>query len=118
MQLPRLEVYLNASQELTVAHFREADREALLVDIKLGDLIEDGFESATRKLGDIMLRTLMLWHRDVFDRYADFKSVGKSVISDFELADLLIAKSITSKTSRHIKSIEHLLNRAETGGTE
>jgi hypothetical protein len=114
MPIPRIEIYLNENSELTIANFREQDRGPLLVDIKLGDLIADGFDTATSRFGEPLLRTLMLWHRAAFDQYGGFKSVKKTVLSDFELADLLIAKSMTSKTRVHVKSIEQLLHHPET----
>lgn len=46
----------------------------------------------------------MLWHREEFDQHADFRAIKRAVLSDFELADLLIAKSMTVKTTERKKT--------------
>lgn len=116
-RIPRMEVYLNDESVLTIAHHRLADRGPLEVPIPLDELMADGPDESARRLGSILIHVLMLWHKEEFARIAAGAAAQSQAISDMDLVDSLISKSISLKTNAHVGSIEHLLaNSADESG--
>lgn len=107
-----------AAQNAMVKNFSaELEIATLEVPIPLDELMADGPDESARRLGSILIHVLMLWHKEEFARIAAGTGAQSQAISDMDLVDSLISKSISLKTNVHVGSIEHLLaNSADESG--
>lgn len=112
MTVPRLEIYLGEQQKVCIAKVeREGAESRLIFDISLDELKSSELEAASSKFGGTIFNLLNMWHKGAFEGWGipSFEEISQS--DDYEIAQRLIGKSMSSKTATHIPSIDLLLSQ-------
>lgn len=113
MKLPQIQIFLNDSLEVVIAHVREADAEPLTIALNSVELFGNGQADAETRMGAIVLAILENWHG------AQFRDIGKKlpqadfVVDDHYIIQELISKSMQQKTKGHVNTIGLLLKGKE-----
>jgi hypothetical protein len=112
MKTPRLEIYLDEKSDLCIGKVERPDSEPRLIfDIELSELNSYGVEEASKKVGEVILRILKIWHKETFENLEAFSFTEKEDDDDFVMAMQLIGKSVSTKTKAHVQTIEILLRQ-------
>ena len=112
MTVPRLEIYLDEQQKLCIAKVeREGAESRLIFDIGLDEIKSSELDAASAKFGGTIFNLLNMWHKGAFEGWGIPSTEEISQSDDYEIAQRLIGKSVSGKTSIHVPSIDLLLTQ-------
>lgn len=112
MTAPRLEIYLNGEKRLCIAKIeREGEVPQVILDLSLSELKSSELDVASAKFGGTIFKLLNMWHSDAFEGWGIPSVAEISQSDDYEMAQRLIGKSVSSKTAIHVPSIDLLLSQ-------
>jgi hypothetical protein len=113
MKFPHIEISLNDSQEVVIAHVREAGAQPITVALNSPALFGTGPAAAEAKLGKIILSILENWHGNQFSDVSGRESHEELELDDHFIIQELISKSREQKTNAYVGTITLLLKGKE-----
>jgi len=118
MKIPHIQLGVNDKCELVIEHHSIEGRDPLTVEINIAEIKKDGFDEAAKKLGSVLLRNIILWHKAQFAGIEKHGSSISAPMNDMVIVDMLVKESLSCHTQDHISTIELILNNPSTAVVE